>query len=296
MLGLYLEYLKAKGDKARTIEWHAQKLEIFKQWLLTTGVRNRPVREDIIYDYMDYRRQQGKSSNTIEGDVRCLASMFSWAYAQGYISANPCANIKKPKATPCEEDPFTPSEVAKMLCYLEPNQDELSIRNTAIVLFLYDTGIRTTAMCNIKAGDMDFENRQVMVTEKYGKRKRLSWGDRTHDALKRYEKARSDNEYFFVSRRGCKLTRSGIYSMVQKLCVASGVRRRKVHLFRSAYSCEFLTVGGPERGWQLQFILGHADMSQIKNVYGRKVMNQLTNKTMQELSPADRLDLLGANR
>ena len=57
----------------------------------------------------------------------------------------------------------------------------------------------------------------------------------------------------------------------------------------AAYSCQFLMTGGPERAWQLQMILGHADMSQIKNVYARSVNETLALESMRDFSPGDRL-------
>jgi len=47
--------------------------------------------------------------------------------------------------------------------------------------------------------------------------------------------------------------------------------------------------GGPDRAWQLQMILGHADMSQIRNVYGRAVNEMQALESMQTFSPGDRL-------
>ncbi len=287
----FAHHLRQKGDKETTVEWHVGILTTFKQWLLTTAVRNRPVTQEIILDYLDHRRSEGKSEATVAGDLRSLSAVFAWAHDNGHRSYNPCAGLKSLKAPAAEDDPFTPAEVAQILTYLNNNPCPLTLRDTALILFLYDTGCRITAMLDIKVADMNFDNRVVRVTDKYSKKRTLSWGDRTHQAILDavVHRPKCDSEYLIVNQHGNRMTRSGIYQMFRKACNRSGVRFRKPHYLRSSYSCEFLMEGGPERAHQLQLILGHSDMTQINAVYGRTANAKLAQQAMRELSPGDRL-------
>ena len=288
MVGTYFDYLRAKGVSELTIEWHMQKSKLFLEWLNATHKDTQPVTPETIRQYLDYRRTIGCAPSTIAGDYRSMHAGLQYAYEHGIIPSNPCASVKPPKAEPCREDPFTPAEVSKIL-YSFDHHDPLTLRNQAIILFLYDTGCRVTAMCNIKLYDFDWDKRRVRVKDKYSKYRYLSWGDRTQQALIKHKVNQMTVKYFFENNKGRPLTRSGVYQMFKKACFNAGVRFRKVHLLRSAYSCQFLMTGGPERAWQLQMILGHSDMSQIKEVYGRTVNEILALDSMQKFSPGDRL-------
>jgi len=293
MLQQYCEYLRYKGDKPATIDWHRQKLEIFKEYLLSLPYlqRNQPVTSNTIRGYLQLRSESGVSQNTIAGDFRALKALFSWACKEGHLPTNPCNGMKPVKAEPCQQMPFTPKELAKVINIID-NSNWVGKRNIAIILFLADTGCRVTALTNIKNEEMDLIQRRVYVTDKYSKRRWLSWGNRTTDALINYYEARPKSakcDNFFINDKLSQLTRSGVYLMFQRSLKQAGVAPRKLHMLRASYACQFLIAGGPDRQWQLQLAMGLADDSQIKNVYGRTVMDDLTLSAMRELSPADRL-------
>lgn len=287
----YLQYLKAKGDTDETLEWVESRLKMFRGWLRSSTNRNKPVTADLVLEYLQYRRDCGRSEATIHGDFRAISASLRWCYNMGYVDRNVCDEIKLPPPPVCETEPYSPADVTKMITCIDKNGDDMKYRDIAVILFLYDTACRVSAMCNIKLNHLDMDNRRVKVVDKYKKSRWLSWGDRTHQALQQCIELDPRREYLFENRFKRKLTRSGVYQMVRRVCRNCGVEFRKVHLLRSAYSCEFLTRGGPERAWQLKLILGHADMQQIENVYARAVQEKLTLHAMRELSPADMLPL-----
>lgn len=296
MLMQYQEYLRIKGDQQKTIDWHYQKLLAFKSYLcaLPYMERNRPVSSNTITEYLEARRSSGVSQNTLAGDFRCLKAMFAWAYKEGYIPTNPCAGMKPIKSEPCNQMPFTPKELAKILGSIN-NDSWLGKRNEAIILFLADTGVRVTALTNIKNDDIDLVQRRAYVTDKYSKKRWLSWGNRTQEALLGYYGMRPNTKHsnrFFINDKYKNMTRAGVYLMFQKILDKARVPRRKLHMLRASYACQFLIAGGPDRQWQLQLAMGLADDTQIKNVYGRTIMDDLTLKAMQELSPGDRIPVL----
>lgn len=291
VLNDYLDYLRKKGDKPSTISWSKEKGLIFWEWLNNTYPESRPVDNNMILAYFDYRRSCGIKESTIAGDARVLFAFFKWCYATGRLDINPCAGLRKPRHTPCEQEPYTPAEISRIITYLN-NQN--NYRDVAIILFLADTGIRITAMTNITKFDIDMSRRVVKVKDKYDKRRRLSWGDRTNKALWDYMNTRKDTcEYLFTSeRKPVKLTRSGVYRLFKRACEGAHVEFRKPHLLRTYFASQFLLAGGPERAHQLRMAMGLSDNSQLESVYAAVVMRDQAMLAMQELSPGDRIPAL----
>lgn len=291
LLKEYLSYLERKGDKQETIEWNRDKLKIFGRWLSDIYSPNQPVDSEMVLAYYEYRRTSGLSESTIAGDARALSAMFRWAYSVGFINSNPCKGLKKPKHVPCQLEPFTPNELSKILMYLNSIDKK---RDIAIILFLCDTGCRVTAMTNIRIYDIDFSIRSVKVADKYAKRRRISWGDRTNNALLEYIKTRKDTcEYLFISeRKQEKLTRSGVYRMFKRACNGAGIHFRKPHILRSYFASWFLRIGGADLAWQLPLAMGLVDDTQLKSVYARTVMQDMVVESMQKNSPGDRIPVI----
>lgn len=293
MLTRYLQHLRDKGNKSETIEWHQHKLQVFRTWLCSRSLSEQaqPVSRALVLEYLNHRRSERKAESTVSGDLRALAAMFRWAHKTGYIAVNPCDGIKLQPPAPCTQDPFSPGEVAQLLVYLRDLNDQMSRRDAFVILWLYDTKCRVSAMCRMRLGDLDIERRRVWVTDKYRKRRRLAWGSRTHEALLQWLEVRPDIDLLLCNRRGQPWTRFGVYQMFRRVCDRADVEFRKVHMLRFSYACEFLREGGADRAWQLQLIMGHADLTQIQQVYGRRVNEDLALETMQELSPGDRLEI-----
>lgn len=290
MLLEYLSHLRKKGDKALTIEWNRDKIQKFGQWI-HDHYPNKPIDADMIEYYFDYRRNNGLKDSTIAGDARALFAFFKWAKDTNRLSVNPCKDVLKPKHVPCTDEPFSPSELAKLFLYLESIH---KLRDNAIISFLYSTSLRITAMTNITMYDINLEKRVAKIKDKYDKRRWVAWGNRTHMLLLNWIKSRNDTcEYLFIQeRKPEKLTRSGVYRMFKRACIGAGVNFRKPHLLRSSYACQFLINGGPDREWQLPLIMGLSDDSQIKQVYGQSVIPEIIVSAMIEMDPADRIPVL----
>ncbi len=102
-------------------------------------------------------------------------------------------------------------------------------------------------------------------------------------------------ENVFVSLRGqtgAAMTPRGIYAMLQRVCDAAGVKRRKFHALRHSSALDALEAGISVEKVQQQ--LGHASLlTTMKYLRGR---DEDRRRAYQECSLSDSLDKRAAKR
>ena len=128
-----------------------------------------------IFGYAHGNGLSGKkpSSVTINARIACLSSFYRFLIRMSLISANPCDQLERPKATPAPPRGLSAAEIKKLLDAIPGNP--IGLRDRAIILTLTLTGRRRTEVLNLKAGDLIQDGDAVFYSYrgkggKYGKR------------------------------------------------------------------------------------------------------------------------------
>ncbi len=99
------------------------------------------------------------SSVTIGARIACLSSFYRFLIRMSLVSANPCDQLERPKATPALPRGLTASDIRKLLGAIPDTP--VGLRDRAIVLTLTLTGRRRTEVLNLKAGNLSKEGDAV---------------------------------------------------------------------------------------------------------------------------------------
>jgi integrase/recombinase XerD len=92
--------------------------------------------------------------------VRCIRSLFKWAFDEGFISKNPAAKLKEPKLG---------KRIPKFLSELEIEHLREACYNTienALFEFFYSTGCRIGEVVKLQRDDINFSTNSVIVNGK----------------------------------------------------------------------------------------------------------------------------------
>lgn len=169
-----------------------------------------------------------------------LGTFFAWVIAQGGLDVSPMARITRPVCRADQIQPFTPDQVEDVLAAARRTQGPR--RDEAIVMLLLDTGIRASELCGLKQKDLDLTEKRITVLGKGNKRRSIYFGQRVSKSLWTYlrDKEIEGEVPLFPSERardkGAPLTRYGLYGMIARLAISSGVTgvRCSPHTFRHA--------------------------------------------------------------
>lgn len=253
MLSKFLATKRIEGKSKATIQRYHDACYMMIHTLC------RPLHEittyDLRYYLADYKRCRGVSNRTLDGIRRCFSSFFGWLSAEGWIGRNPCAALSQIKYTKVVKKPYTGPEIERL------KQACISIRDLALIEFLYASGCRVSEVVRLNRSDINFLTRDAVVIGKGNKERTIYLTPVALMHLTDYLNARTDNNpCLFASLKSPneRLSKAGIETALKAIGKRAGVENVHPHRYRRTLATNLL-----DRGANIQdvaAILGHADL------------------------------------
>jgi site-specific recombinase XerD len=251
------------------------------------------------------------SDATINSYVRALRAFSSWLYEEEYTEAAPLARLKAPRMTQKTQEVLTETEIAAIVCALNP-RTEIGARDQAIFLLLLDTGMRAGELCGLRLPQLHLDDGYAIVLGKGRKERPIKIGARAAKAVRFYllhwrKPALAHEDHVFLTCRGVTTGRhalasaggeplsvSALEQLIKRIGRQAGVDRLHPHLLRHTFACLYLMRYRDP--FALKSLLGHTTL-QMTNHYCEAVQ-QMDVVRADSTSIVDGLDtrLLEINR
>jgi len=269
---------RLKGNSDKTIQGYNHMLGLFFSWLRSKNIANiNMLSLECVKEYQLYinnkpaeRRGRDKlTKKTVQTYIRHIKVFLTFCHQEGFIEESLHTKIKMPKAEKTMIEIFTDGEVDKIMATF--SDDEISLRNRAIVCLLLDSGLRLSEVTNLQTENINFEKRYIKVVGKGRKERIVPIGNMVRNALQKYYDSRpfvsfsNSSSAFFLSKFGKPLTSAGIGTVMRRLKKATGIKRLHAHLFRHTFATNFLVYGLGDV-YELSMILGHCEMK-VTEIY-----------------------------
>lgn len=220
---------------------------------------NKPVKdiaESDLFMYISVYKKTRNVSNVYLENIRLsFSSFFGWLNNKGYIPKNPASGLDPIKTGKKIKKPFSEIEMEKIRMSCD------TIRDRAMLEFLYSTGIRVSELTKINRDDIDYEQMEVVVNGKGNKERTVYLTPIACMHLKMYIKSRNDdNTTLFASlRRPFKrMSKEGIENAIRKIGKMAGVEKCHPHRLRRTMATSILNKGMPVE--EVREILGHSKL------------------------------------
>jgi integrase/recombinase XerD len=203
---------------------------------------------------------------TLQRKVACLRSFYRHLRRQELIGEDPTIHLRAPKQGRKLPQVLTRDEVARLL--EQPRGAEPpALRDRALLELMYACGLRASEAIGLEVGDVDIETGVLRARGKGSKERLVPIGSTASRALVAYlgrGRPRLVGERLeatlFVNQRGTRLTRQGLYKIVQRHARAAGLAgKMSPHTLRHTFATHLLAGGCDLRS--LQEMLGHADIA-----------------------------------
>ena len=203
----------------------------------------------------DYQAASGASKVTVDNIRRILSSFFSWLEEENYIVKSPVRRIHKVKVGKTVKETYTDEALEQM-------RDHCSnARDLALIDLLASTVMRVGELVKLNRSDIDYQNRECIVTGKGDKQRKVYFDARTKIHLQKYVNSRTDaNEALFVSLLAPynRLQISGVEIRLRQLGHELNIPKVHPHKFRRTLATMAIDKGMPIE--QVQHLLGHQSL------------------------------------
>ena len=280
LLKRYYSHLIALERKASlTAQTYRFEMRRFLQWLegrglsLNSSLEGGLVQFPDILAYLNERRNvDGIDSRTAAKAVSALKSFFRFLADERILKSHGEASsivdrislLEAPRRQKRLPEVLNKGEADKLLALIDTGKP-LGIRNRAIYELIYSAGLRISELVSLDLQDVNLNERTALVRGKGDKERFVVYGLEAASWQKRYlEEARPiflgnrRTGAFFVSRKGKRLSRKGVWKNYSSLAVQAGISSR-VHTLRHTFATDLLAGGADLRS--VQELLGHADLA-----------------------------------
>ncbi|MCR4826605.1 MAG: tyrosine-type recombinase/integrase [Bacteroidales bacterium] len=211
---------------------------------------------DDLRNYLNtYQEESGASKVTVDNIRRILSSFFSWLEEENYIVKSPVRRIHKVKVGKTVKETYTDEALEQMRDHCATTRD------LALIDLLASTGMRVGELVRLNKSDIDYQNRECIVTGKGDKQRRVYFDARTKIHLQKYVNSRTDaNEALFVSLLAPydRLQISGVEIRLRQLGRSLNIPKVHPHKFRRTLATMAIDKGMPIE--QVQHLLGHQSL------------------------------------
>lgn len=184
---------------------------------------------------------------------------------EGEISENPTTLLESPKLGLKLPEVLSVAEIDRIIGAIDLSKPE-GHRNKAMIETMYGCGLRVSELVNMKLTDIHRDDGFVTVTGKGNKQRLVPVGSVALREIDNYmEKRRllpvvTDQNILFLNRRGKRLTRVMVFTIIKDLATSAGIRKKiSPHTFRHSFATHLVEGGADLRA--VQEMLGHESIT-----------------------------------
>lgn len=250
-----------------TLGFYAEKLEHAARYFAARGIDDPlEISPGAVRDYL-VSLSQSHTSGGVHTYYRSLRAFLNWYEREEEPEdwRNPLSKVAAPRVPEKILEPVANSTVLKMLRTCERGKFH-GERDRAILLVLFDTGLRAREFLELNLADVDLKLGQLLIRRGKNNRPRTVFvGPKTRRAIRRYLRRRSQlapADGLWVSQQGYRLSHSGLREVLRRRARRASVPEPSPHDFRRAFALGCLRLEMDP--FSIQRLLGHSDLTMVR--------------------------------
>lgn len=205
----------------------------------------------------------GVSPRTQARTISGIKSFYKFLLIEEVVENDPTTLLESPKIGRKLPDILTDEEINKLIESVDLSKPE-GLRNKAILETLYSCGLRVSELVNLRMSNLHFEQEFLRISGKGEKERLVPISKRAIDDIKKYlvnyrkklKIDKSGENILFLNRRGKKLSRVMIFTIIKTLGAKINLQKSiSPHTFRHSFASALVKGGADLRA--VQEMLGH---------------------------------------
>lgn len=271
----YRSYLQLERSMAPpTVEAYSRDVFKFLKYILTSDsseITTSDVTTDMLKDFVTEMNKTGIGPRTQARLISGIKSFFKFLFLEGIIRDNPAELLESPKIGRKLPEILTVDEIDTLIGAIDLSHPQ-GQRNKAMLETLYSCGLRVSELVDLRLSNLYFNEGFIKVTGKGSKERLVPISYRAIREIERYFTDRdhldidpADEDILFLNRRGKKLTRVMVFTIIRDLTHKTGIQKKvSPHTFRHSFATHLMEGGADLRA--IQEMLGHESI-QTTEIY-----------------------------
>ena len=277
-----------RGLSSGTVNFYRKKLAAFCDFSDAQQVtRLDQVDANHLRRFFLHLEETGHNPGGRHAHFRTLRTFFNWIEQEEEGFHSPLRKLKPPRVDVQPIQGVSLDEFSALLNACSGN-GFTDKRDKALLLALFDTGLRIQECLALTWADVDLVKSTILVRRgKGGKPRTVFFGSETRRALRTYAKMRRDDApQVWVTHNGRPLTYWGVISLLKRLSKQAGMTKApSPHDFRRATALQLLRNGADVVS--VSRLLGHSGL-QVTTRYLAQLESDLQ-RVHRAHSPVDSL-------
>ncbi|MEA4851511.1 MAG: site-specific tyrosine recombinase XerD [Paludibacter sp.] len=261
---LYLKLEKALSDNS--IEAYERDLLKLETYLADLHVKAEHASNEILRDFIIEIASLGIHPRSQARVLSSIRSFYHFLIYKNKRDDDPTELLESPKIGMRLPEVLSVKEIDRIIEAIDLSKAE-GQRNKAIVETLYGSGLRVSELINIELSKIYFVEGYMLVEGKGSKQRLVPLSPQSIRQIELWKVDRNlmkvkkgSEDVLFLNRRGAKLTRAMIFTIVKELAAMAGIRKNvSPHTFRHSFATHLLENGANLRA--IQQLLGHESIT-----------------------------------
>jgi integrase/recombinase XerD len=266
----FKNYLKLERSlSGHSVEAYIHDIEKLHQFLLMvkSDVGPLEVTSKELQNFLKYVNELGLTAHSQARILSGIKAFYKYLMFEDLIEVDPTSLIEGPKLGRKLPDTLDFNEIVNLFEAIDHSTPE-GQRNRAMLEVLYSSGLRVSELIDLRLTNILEDIGFLRVVGKGDKERLVPIGK---DALKYLNIYRKDvrvhltikpgfENFAFLNRRGKKLTRVMVFTIIKNLAIVSGLKKNiSPHTFRHSFATHLIEGGADLRA--VQEMLGHESIT-----------------------------------
>ena len=258
-----------KSLSTNTVKAYLHDVKMFIQYLEESGIDFQPADVELhhLQAFLKWVTELGMTARTQARVISGMKSFYKYLQLEDLAQKDPTELLDAPKIGRKLPVVMSIEEIEKLIDAIDLSKPE-GERNKAMLETLYGCGLRVTELIGLKISALHFHEGFIRIIGKGNKERLIPIGKTAQKQIRIYMESvrqkqtikRGDDDILFLNRRGAKLSRVMIFTIIKELKEKAGIKKNiSPHTFRHSFATHLVEGGADLRA--VQDMLGHESIT-----------------------------------
>ncbi|AWL28555.1 tyrosine recombinase XerC [Acinetobacter defluvii] len=271
LLSMWIKDRQIQNQSEHTLDAYFRDVSGFIDFCYTRHIELNQIEASDLREYLAYKVEKDHlSSSSLQRHLTSIRQFMKWAKQGHYLQMNPADDLqlkRQPRPLPGMIDIETVYQIMDQAAPEKPLEQQLWLRDKAILELLYSSGLRLAEVQGLKIQDIDFNRQLLRITGKGNKTRIVPFGSKAKQSLISWLKIYriwqgefKPDSSVFITQKGNAITPRQIENRVKYQAQRAGVNvDLHPHLLRHCFASHMLSNSGDLRA--VQEMLGHSNLT-----------------------------------